>query len=406
MADFTSIRKEECEELALPPAIELTSSRCYVLRSVLNEIKRHGLSSMREEVCGVLVGSLCWDDGPYLRIDGRIEGKYAGHQAGSVTFTSETWTYVNEVLERDFAGKRIVGWYHTHPGFGIFLSGMDAFIHDNFFDLCWQTAFVYDPHADEEGFFFKVDGELKRETVPVLEDEAPVAVEVRDAGDLAEEKGPSVARRLAPVGIGLVILLLLFTALFGILRTLSTDRQKEALEAQLVQARQEQAAFAQTEARLREAVEQNALRFRELQAKFDRLEKAAAAGEKSLEEVRADRDRLETERKRLEKERDQAATERQNALRFWRESDAKCLRMEKERDAARAERKRSEEERDQARRDWARACEERDTSHRALEEARKAADARDKVPEAEEAPSDDVGKEGRRSFWSRLVFWK
>ena len=47
----------------------------------------------------------------------------------------------------------MIGWYHTHPGFGIFLSDMDVFICDNFFNLPWQVAFVYDPLGGDEGNF-------------------------------------------------------------------------------------------------------------------------------------------------------------------------------------------------------------------------------------------------------------
>jgi proteasome lid subunit RPN8/RPN11 len=47
----------------------------------------------------------------------------------------------------------MVGWYHTHPGFGIFLSGMDLFIHQNFFTQIWHVAYVLDPRARTSGFF-------------------------------------------------------------------------------------------------------------------------------------------------------------------------------------------------------------------------------------------------------------
>ena len=128
---------------------------------------------MHAEVCGVLVGSLCWDDGPYLLIDGRIEGKNASHQSGSVTFTSETWDYIHEELPAKHPDRIIVGWYHTHPGFGIFLSNMDAFIHENFFSFPWQPAYVFDPQAETDGFFFRIGTELAQENVSVAPDVAP-----------------------------------------------------------------------------------------------------------------------------------------------------------------------------------------------------------------------------------------
>lgn len=173
MADFSSIHKEECRDLKIPDGCVLGSSRTVVLQSVLNEIKEHGRSSMHAEVCGVLVGSLCWDESAYLMIDGRIEGKHASHQSGSVTFTSETWDSIHEELAAKYPNRIIVGWYHTHPGFGIFLSNMDAFIHDNFFSFPWEPAYVFDPQAETDGFFFRVGTELVQEEVSISLDVEP-----------------------------------------------------------------------------------------------------------------------------------------------------------------------------------------------------------------------------------------
>jgi proteasome lid subunit RPN8/RPN11 len=47
----------------------------------------------------------------------------------------------------------VVGWHHTHPGFGVFLSGYDLFIHQHFFREPWQIALVIDPQRQELGFF-------------------------------------------------------------------------------------------------------------------------------------------------------------------------------------------------------------------------------------------------------------
>ena len=54
----------------------------------------------------------------------------------------------------------IVGWYHTHPDFGIFLSSHDLFIHRNFFDQPLQVAYVVDPIRQTRGFFRWRDGGL------------------------------------------------------------------------------------------------------------------------------------------------------------------------------------------------------------------------------------------------------
>ena len=70
-----------------------------------------------------------------------------------MTFTHETWAHIYRVKDRDHPDSRIVGWYHSHPGFGVFLSSDDLFIHENFFSAPHQIAWVYDPHSDEQGCF-------------------------------------------------------------------------------------------------------------------------------------------------------------------------------------------------------------------------------------------------------------
>ena len=46
-----------------------------------------------------------------------------------------------------------MGWYHTHPSFGIFLSHHDLFIHHHFFAQPLQVAYVVDPIQQTRGFF-------------------------------------------------------------------------------------------------------------------------------------------------------------------------------------------------------------------------------------------------------------
>lgn len=142
-----------------------------VKRSVLAAIRKHGLEQDSIEVCGVLVGNGYRDErGPYLYVEAAIRGEFSENQAAQVTFTSATWNHIQDEMERSFSDKRILGWYHTHPGFGIFLSGMDMFIHNNFFNACDQLALVYDPQSGEDGLFVWRRGEAKRDRYIIEED--------------------------------------------------------------------------------------------------------------------------------------------------------------------------------------------------------------------------------------------
>jgi proteasome lid subunit RPN8/RPN11 len=125
-----------------------------IKQSILNEIHRHGQERPDVEVCGVLVGEGYRDaQGPFVFVEGCIRGEHAVSHAAQVTFTGETWSHVFDQLDNALPHLRIMGWYHTHPGFGIFLSKMDLYIHENFFSTPEQLAFVYDPQSGEEGIF-------------------------------------------------------------------------------------------------------------------------------------------------------------------------------------------------------------------------------------------------------------
>lgn len=142
-------------------------------RGVREAIYDHVYSSPAGEVGGVLVGDIP-QTGP-VRISGAIAALRAEGERASVTFTHDAWAEVHSALETKHKGKRIVGWYHSHPGFGIFLSAHDLFIQRNFFSDPAQVAYVVDPHASTEGLFGWVDGEIAK-VASADTPRAPVAI--------------------------------------------------------------------------------------------------------------------------------------------------------------------------------------------------------------------------------------
>lgn len=128
--------------------------RILLAEEAFDAIVSHGAKDPGHEVGGVLVGELLADSGgPYVRVDATIEALHADEKGAELTFTHATWDHVNKEMDSRFAHKRIVGWYHTHPGFGVFLSDRDGFIHRSFFGEPFQIAFVYDPKRREHGVF-------------------------------------------------------------------------------------------------------------------------------------------------------------------------------------------------------------------------------------------------------------
>jgi proteasome lid subunit RPN8/RPN11 len=159
-----------------------TAFQVIVRQSALNLVHAHGDSSPAAEICGVLVGNVYQDAiGAFLQIEHIIKGEAANSSAGQVTFTAETWQHIQEIMDRDYSDLRIVGWYHTHPGHGIFLSEMDIFLHESFFGLPWQTALVYDPRTGNEGFFGSESGHARRLS-HLIEADEPATATLSQAG--------------------------------------------------------------------------------------------------------------------------------------------------------------------------------------------------------------------------------
>lgn len=135
-------------------ALRRRGFQVVVDRSALDEIHAHGHSAEGVEICGVVAGLLCRDEqGEFLHIQAAVRGTAAESKRAQVTFTADTWTMVHERLQVAHPDLRILGWYHTHPDFGVFLSSMDLFIQQHFFNLPWQVAMVYDPVREEDGIF-------------------------------------------------------------------------------------------------------------------------------------------------------------------------------------------------------------------------------------------------------------
>jgi proteasome lid subunit RPN8/RPN11 len=162
-----------------------------VHQSALDAIRVHGEEDTTVEVCGVLVGRIYENSGAALvYVDDIVRGTHAAGRNSAVTFTADTWAHIDREMDERHPGKRIVGWYHTHPGFGIFLSEMDRFIQRHFFNAPWQTAFVYDPHSEERGMFGWRDGETVKIDFAVDEGRGPDhAIPQRQAASVHPSEG-------------------------------------------------------------------------------------------------------------------------------------------------------------------------------------------------------------------------
>jgi proteasome lid subunit RPN8/RPN11 len=123
----------------------------------------HGEAHPHVEVGGVLVGRIGVDantGSPYLELVDLLCSRAIGN-AVHFTLQAEEMVEFDRLLTKTpaYEGYYQVGWFHTHPGHGVFLSGTDTNTHERFYPLDWNVAVVLDPQRKEIGFFFRAHEE-------------------------------------------------------------------------------------------------------------------------------------------------------------------------------------------------------------------------------------------------------
>lgn len=146
-----------------PDSIEWSAPETTVVvdRGLLARIEAHTAEDTSLECGGVLLGRVDEADGLVAVLDA-IRADGATRKADSLKFTHEVIADIHATRDRDFPSLHIVGWYHSHPGYGIFLSADDLFMHRNFFAAEYQVAYVVDPVQDDRGMFIWRGGDVVR----------------------------------------------------------------------------------------------------------------------------------------------------------------------------------------------------------------------------------------------------
>ena len=155
-------RRWACLAYELPDADDLP---IYLNHVAADAIERHALRDTSVELGGILLGKECVDDQtgvPFVWITGWLEAKHYENTQASFTYTHDSWEEITRERDRSHPDLDIVGWYHTHPDFGVFLSGHDLFIHNNFFAQKLQVAYVVDPIRQTRGFFQWRNGSMSQ----------------------------------------------------------------------------------------------------------------------------------------------------------------------------------------------------------------------------------------------------
>jgi proteasome lid subunit RPN8/RPN11 len=127
---------------------------CELQAAAARRVRDHAVATPKLEVGGLLVGDVYDLAGGGFHVD--VSAALPARRAisGSLHLRFGLAAWLDLTRQRRAQHGRVVGWYHSHPGIGVFLSAVDRNLHSCFFDgLPWYVALVFDPASGELGAF-------------------------------------------------------------------------------------------------------------------------------------------------------------------------------------------------------------------------------------------------------------
>jgi len=167
--DWQELHPDESLPVASPETLRLVSqlskhpdAECLVILpgAVFEGMLRHLKGDCTVERIGILVGRPCRR--PSSRqllacVDAALPVEDVDATRTRVSIQKQRWTDVWKGLTSR-PGSRMIGWYHSHPDHGVFLSAVDRKTQALWFVQQWNVAIVVDPIRGEHQAFTGADG--------------------------------------------------------------------------------------------------------------------------------------------------------------------------------------------------------------------------------------------------------
>ena len=114
-----------------------------------------------KECAGLLLGRIESENNTrIIHVTAVIPANRAAGDHASVRVSLAAWETMLLIKDADYPEHRILGWFHSHSAFGVFMSEADLFLHRHFFPHPNMIAYVIDPATGRDGFFYWKDGEI------------------------------------------------------------------------------------------------------------------------------------------------------------------------------------------------------------------------------------------------------
>ncbi|MCE5324750.1 LysM peptidoglycan-binding domain-containing protein [bacterium] len=129
--------------------------------AVHRQIEDFASKDRHTECAGLLLGTVTDEEHERaIHIKAVLPAYDAKGSRTSVKIDLQAWDQI--LLDRDkcYGDLDVLGWFHTHAGWGVFMSDADVFIHRHFFRHPNMVAYVLDPTMGKDGFFYWHDGTI------------------------------------------------------------------------------------------------------------------------------------------------------------------------------------------------------------------------------------------------------
>ncbi len=126
------------------------------------QLQEHAASNTSVELGGVLLGYAYRNEQRvFVEVQAAIPVQTADHGPIHFTFTADSWSQVHKDRAIRYPALNIIGWFHTHPGLGVFYSGDDVVVHKAAFTMPWHVGLVVDPLTRQAALFGWEAGQIR-----------------------------------------------------------------------------------------------------------------------------------------------------------------------------------------------------------------------------------------------------
>lgn len=142
----------------------------FVCENAFRDMADHADRGLEEgvEIMGLMMGSLYRDDlGTYAVVTDTATAGLESSES-SVRFDKDSFEELFESMDGS-DGELVVGWYHSHPGFGCYMSDTDLRTHTGIFGGDTGFALVIDPSDGTAKMFTCENGAQADAPMVILE---------------------------------------------------------------------------------------------------------------------------------------------------------------------------------------------------------------------------------------------